>query len=206
MARPDAPVSRHILTSHANTDLSTDRLADLGDRLRHVGARRLDGLGRCGNGRVARGGRPPGLHVLRHGLGLRRGPQRAAAGGVVQKSSEPGPAAGHEGAAEKRALDSAGRLRARRGLPARSRARVHREEPEEPWRGRHRRAAVPRVERRLGERGSVAADARGPEAGGQGPQLGHQRQPLGADQRPEGARHGAHRFGTGGLQHLRPGA
>ena len=72
----------------------------------------------------------------------------------------------HEDSAEEHAVAGAADVPRRRDVSARPHPRIHREEPREPRRRRHRPAAVPRVERRLGRRRRLAARGRRPETRG----------------------------------------
>ena len=174
------------------------------------GPRRLDGLGRCGNGRVTRGGRPPGLHVLRHGLGLRRGRHasgcwRQAAQEIIRNLACGWP---RKVPAEERALDSADGFALDEVFPPDHVRAFTERSLEEPRRGRHRRPAVPRVERRLGRtRIGCRGTLEDSEAGGQGPVAGASASTAGS--RPtscKAAAHGLIDLAQVVSQHLRPGA
>ena len=93
----------------------------------------------------------------------------------------------HQDSAEEPAVAGAAELRAGRRVSADHIRRGDRDQPDEPRRRSPRPPAVPRLDRRVGRRRSLAAGRRRPEASGPHPRLRHQRQPVGADQRPQGA-------------------
>ena len=95
------------------------------------------------------------LQLLRHGVGVRRRPQRAAA----RRDAEAASAASRLYVATKippknRTVAGAPGYAARRRVPRRLHPRVHGEEPREHRRGDARPAAVPRLERHVGARTS----------------------------------------------------
>ena len=180
----DTPHTQSWEDLDALSDVRADRLVGRRDRLRDVGAGGLDRLGRRGVARLARAGDRAGVQLLRHGLGLRRGAQRAAA-----RPGRAGAIRAGRSTSRPRSRRRTNTWPSRRGFalddcfpPDHIRA-VRREEPGEPRPAAHRPAPVPRLGGRLGPRRPLAARDGRPEARGAGPGGRRERQPLGAVER-----------------------
>ena len=110
-------------------------------RLRHVGHGRLDRVGRRRVARVAATRRRPGLQLLRHRLGLRRGHSERLLGELVRANPDTRLYRRDQDSAARTQVAVARGASARRRLSAGPHPRVRREEPGEP-RARHRSTCI----------------------------------------------------------------